>query len=206
MFRARVLITRRSKLHYTASGIGRLVHETATYTCDDTRGCVMQFWPPGDEHMCSKHVESWNKLIVKQILFIKLVNYWDKYTEMYGRQSFEINLITIKFSLYTHTHAHTHHTRARTHTPHARTHTHHARARTHAHTHTTHAHTHTPHARTHTHTTHTHHTHTHTTHARTHAHTHTHQIKKSIDWKQGLRDSYWFLGTNTANKSILRCL
>ena len=22
-----------------------------TYRCDDTRGCVMQFWPPGDEHM-----------------------------------------------------------------------------------------------------------------------------------------------------------
>ena len=38
----------------------------ATYRCDDTRGCVMQFWPPDDEHMCSKHVEAWNKLIVKQ--------------------------------------------------------------------------------------------------------------------------------------------
>jgi len=48
MFRAHVLIIRRSKLHYTASGIitpigGRLVHQTATYKCDDTRGCVMQF-------------------------------------------------------------------------------------------------------------------------------------------------------------------
>jgi len=42
------------------------VHETATYRCDDTRGCVMQFWPPDDEHMCSKHVEDWNKLIIKQ--------------------------------------------------------------------------------------------------------------------------------------------
>ena len=55
---AHVLIIRRSKLHYTASGIitpigGRLVHET-------------QFWSPDDEHMCSKHVEAWNKLIVKQ--------------------------------------------------------------------------------------------------------------------------------------------
>ena len=28
--------------------------------------CVMQFSPPDDEHMCSKHVEAWNKLIVKQ--------------------------------------------------------------------------------------------------------------------------------------------
>jgi len=26
----------------------------------------MQFWPPDDEHMCSKHVEAWNTLIVKQ--------------------------------------------------------------------------------------------------------------------------------------------
>ena len=41
------------------------VHQTATYRCDDTRGCVMQFWPD-DKHMCSKHVEARNKLIVKQ--------------------------------------------------------------------------------------------------------------------------------------------
>jgi len=34
MFRAHVLIIRRSKLHYTASGI-------ITPMCDDTRGCVM---------------------------------------------------------------------------------------------------------------------------------------------------------------------
>jgi len=37
-----------------------------TYRCDDTRGCVMQFWPPDNEHKRSKHVEAWNKLIVKQ--------------------------------------------------------------------------------------------------------------------------------------------
>jgi len=59
MFRAHVLIIKRSKLYYTASGIikpigGRLVHglredfsqpvhQTATYRCDDTTGCVMQF-------------------------------------------------------------------------------------------------------------------------------------------------------------------
>ena len=36
-----------------------------TYRCDDTRGCIVQFWPPDDEHMYSKHVEAWNKLIVK---------------------------------------------------------------------------------------------------------------------------------------------
>ena len=46
-----VLIVRRSKLYYTASGIithiggrgGRPVHGTATYRCDDTRGCIIQF-------------------------------------------------------------------------------------------------------------------------------------------------------------------
>ena len=41
------------------------VQEKATYRCDDTRGCTVQFWPPDDEHMCSKHVEAWNKLIIK---------------------------------------------------------------------------------------------------------------------------------------------
>ena len=51
------------------------VHGTATYRYDDTRGCIIQFWPPDDEHICSKHVEAWNKVIVKQILSIKLVNY-----------------------------------------------------------------------------------------------------------------------------------
>ena len=54
MFRAHVLIVRRSKLYYTA------------YRFDDTRSCVMQFWLPDDEHICSKHVEAWNKLTVKQ--------------------------------------------------------------------------------------------------------------------------------------------
>ena len=36
------------------------------YRCDDTRSCLMQFCPPDDEHVCSKRVEAWNKLIVKQ--------------------------------------------------------------------------------------------------------------------------------------------
>ena len=81
MFRAQVLIVRRSKLYYTASGIITLcrwmsgaqverglsqpVHGTATYRCDDTRDCIVQFWPPDDEHLCSKHVEARNKLIIK---------------------------------------------------------------------------------------------------------------------------------------------
>ena len=29
-----------------------------TYRCDDTRGCIVQFWPPDDGHVCSKHVEA----------------------------------------------------------------------------------------------------------------------------------------------------
>ena len=82
MFRTHVLIIRRSKLYYTASGIitiigGSLVHRSSVSSLnlctrrppigdDDTRGCVMQFWPPDAEHMCSKHVEAWNKVIVKQ--------------------------------------------------------------------------------------------------------------------------------------------
>ena len=51
-----VLIIRRSKLYYTGSGIvtpvggrpvctvlSQPVHGTATYRCDDTRGCIIQF-------------------------------------------------------------------------------------------------------------------------------------------------------------------
>jgi len=60
----------------------------AAYRCDDTRGCVMKFWPPDDEHMCSKHVEAWNKTYCeKKILCIKLSKYWDKYTEMLDQQN-----------------------------------------------------------------------------------------------------------------------
>jgi len=56
------------------------------YRCDDTRGGVMQFWPADDEHMCSKHVEAWNKLIVKQN-FVHQV--W-LITEMHGQQTVNI--------------------------------------------------------------------------------------------------------------------
>jgi len=31
--------------------------------CDGIGGCVMQFWPPDDEHMCSKHVQALNKTV-----------------------------------------------------------------------------------------------------------------------------------------------
>ena len=77
MFRAQVLIVRRPKLYYTVSGIitpigGRPVHKLredcareATYRCDDTRDYIVQSWLPDDEHLCPKHVEAWNKLIVK---------------------------------------------------------------------------------------------------------------------------------------------
>ena len=82
MFRAHVLIIRRSNcvtqplvsshsvgcrpVQRLREDLSQPVQGTATYRYDDTRGCVIQFWPPDDEHMCSKHVEAWNKLIVKQ--------------------------------------------------------------------------------------------------------------------------------------------
>jgi len=48
----------------------------------------MKFWPADDEHMCSKHVEALNKTYFKtKTLYIKLVKYWDKYTEMHGQQN-----------------------------------------------------------------------------------------------------------------------
>ena len=41
------------------------MYRTTTCRCDDTRECVIQFCPPDDGHMCSKHVEAWNNLIIK---------------------------------------------------------------------------------------------------------------------------------------------
>ena len=38
--------------------LSKPVYRTATYRCDDTRDCIKQFWPPDDEHLCSKHVEA----------------------------------------------------------------------------------------------------------------------------------------------------
>ena len=50
-----------------------LCHATICFEhmCSSSGGqnCITQpleFWPPDDENMCSKHVEAWNKLIVKQ--------------------------------------------------------------------------------------------------------------------------------------------
>jgi len=47
-FEHHMLIVRRSKFSYTASGIiipigGLPVHGTPNYKCDDTRGCIRQF-------------------------------------------------------------------------------------------------------------------------------------------------------------------
>ena len=61
---------------------------------DDTRDCIIQFWPPDDEHMCSKHVEAWNKLIIKfsSSSWLILIN---KYIEMHGQQNIKISLLDI---------------------------------------------------------------------------------------------------------------
>jgi len=55
MFRAQYAQHQEVKLYYTASGIitpvgGRPLHRTTIYRCDDTRGCIIQFGPPDDEH------------------------------------------------------------------------------------------------------------------------------------------------------------
>ena len=66
MFRALCAHNQEVKLYYTASGIIKIiggrpvhrlrrlphpVHGTATYKFDDTRCCIIKFWPPDDEHI-----------------------------------------------------------------------------------------------------------------------------------------------------------
>jgi len=67
-------------MHAFQPVLSHYVHEKATYSCHDTSGCVMQFWPD-NEHMCSKYVEAWNKLILKlkyfaSISLITEIIYW----------------------------------------------------------------------------------------------------------------------------------
>jgi hypothetical protein len=80
---------------YSSSGgqncnIQHPVHGTATYRCDDTRGCIAQFWPPDDEYVCSKHVEAWNKLIIKFSASSWLV-LRNRYIEMHGQRNIKIS-------------------------------------------------------------------------------------------------------------------
>jgi len=51
--------------------------------------------PPDDEHMCSKHVVAWNKLIIKfsASSWLILIN---KYIEMHGQQNIKKNNIISK--------------------------------------------------------------------------------------------------------------
>ena len=68
------------------TGLSQSVRGTAIYKCDDTRDCVIQFCPPDDEDMCSKHVEAWNKLTIRfsASSWLILIN---KYIEMHGQQN-----------------------------------------------------------------------------------------------------------------------
>jgi len=42
---------RASQYIYLNINLSQPVHGTATYRCDDTRDCIVQFWPPDDVHM-----------------------------------------------------------------------------------------------------------------------------------------------------------
>jgi len=68
VFEHHVLIIRRLKLYYTASGIitpvgGRPMHRSPLSTC--APDSHLQVW----WYQCSKHVEAYNKLIIKQDFF-----------------------------------------------------------------------------------------------------------------------------------------
>jgi len=66
-----------------------------TYMCDDTRGCVMQYWPPDGEHMCSKHVEAWKK----NLLWNKFcVSSWLNTEIKLPRLIFSSHSLTVRFN------------------------------------------------------------------------------------------------------------
>ena len=95
-----VLIIRRSKLHYTASGIvtpvgGRPVHRSTGapdghlhvwwYQMLCNTILTSSWWA----QQCSKHVEAWNKIIIKFSASSWLV-LRNKYIEMHGQQNIKI--------------------------------------------------------------------------------------------------------------------
>ena len=43
---------------HVSSTSAHLQEASHLFQCDDTRDCIVQFWPPDDEHLCSKHVEA----------------------------------------------------------------------------------------------------------------------------------------------------
>jgi len=54
-----VLIIRRSRLYYTASGIVTPVGgrpDDHLQVCDYARCCIIQSWPPDDEHNSSRNM------------------------------------------------------------------------------------------------------------------------------------------------------
>jgi hypothetical protein len=53
-------------LFYNKFILSQPVHGTATYRCDETRGCSYNFDLLTMSTWCSKHVEAWNKLILNK--------------------------------------------------------------------------------------------------------------------------------------------
>jgi len=84
MFRAHVLIIRRSKLHYTASGI---ITPKVWWYQRLCNAILTSWWWAHVFETCRGMKETYCKT---NILCIKLVNYWDKYAEMHGQQNVKI--------------------------------------------------------------------------------------------------------------------
>ena len=70
----------------SSGGQNCIIQFLATYRCDDTRDCIIQFCPPDDEHMCSKHVEALNKPIITFSASSWLI-LRNKYIQMHGQQN-----------------------------------------------------------------------------------------------------------------------
>ena len=76
------LVSSHLKVAVPYTGWEKTTHGTVSYRCDDTRCCIIQCWPPADEHNSARNMYrhimnlKWNK-----ILCIKLVNYLDGLVE-----------------------------------------------------------------------------------------------------------------------------
>ena len=67
------------------------VHRTATYTCDDTRCFIIQFWPPDDEHIYL--LTPWCRVLLEKLTGLQLVK---KFPAFDGTRRFITALTSVR--------------------------------------------------------------------------------------------------------------
>ena len=96
MFRALCAHHQEVKLYYTASGIITFCRPLTE--CDDTRCCIIQFWPPDDEHIVLETYRGilltpWCRVLLEKLIGLQLVK---KFPPFHGTRKFITALTSVR--------------------------------------------------------------------------------------------------------------